>query len=62
MTRNEMRALRESVGLTQAALAALVGVHPVSVAKWECGMRKISTPHARFVRMLCERTKSENRK
>ncbi len=28
-------ALRRSLGLTQADLAALVGVHPMTVSKWE---------------------------
>lgn len=28
--------MRESLGLTQSQLAQLLGVHPLTVSKWEC--------------------------
>jgi DNA-binding transcriptional regulator YiaG len=33
------RAIREEAGVSQARLAAALGVHPVTVARWEAGVR-----------------------
>jgi len=35
----EARRLREAAQLSRAELAARVGVHEVTLAKWECGSR-----------------------
>lgn len=37
MTISELRNTRK---MTQQELADLIGVHPVTVARWECGTRK----------------------
>ena len=37
MTPAEMREVREGLGLTQAALAELFGVHIRTVRRWEAG-------------------------
>jgi len=37
---NPIRTLREQVGLSQARLAALLGVSPNTVARWERGERR----------------------
>jgi putative transcriptional regulator len=38
----EVRALRDSLGVSQGIFAALVGVSPAQVAHWEHGIRKPS--------------------
>ena len=37
MTREQIRQLRKKLGLTQAELAQLLGVHAVTVSRWETG-------------------------
>lgn len=44
--------LRTTLGWTQRQLAAHLGVHPVTVARWECGMRRMPEPTARLLRLL----------
>lgn len=39
MTGTEIKAWREARGLTQAQLAELIGVHRVTLARWETGTR-----------------------
>ncbi len=38
MTGSETRAIRDQLGLTQPQLAQLLGVHPLTVSKWERGL------------------------
>mgnify|MGYP001602613640 CR=1 FL=1 len=42
MTPVDLIQWRHAQHLTQRQLAAMLGVHPVTVARWECGMRTIS--------------------
>jgi DNA-binding transcriptional regulator YiaG len=42
MTPADFSATRHSLGLTQAAIAPLLGVSPRTVQDWEIGRRKIS--------------------
>ena len=44
MTSAEVRAVREGLGLNQSQLAQLLGVHPLTVSKWERGLLSPS-PH-----------------
>ena len=44
MTGQELRRRREALGLSQAQLAALVGVHANTVARWERGEVRIPHP------------------
>jgi len=37
MTQAELKALREQLGLSQSQFAQLMGVHPMTVSKWERG-------------------------
>lgn len=49
------RAIREEAGVSQARLAAELGVHPVTVARWELGSRKPSRRHeAAYLAVLDE--------
>ena len=43
-----LRTIRKLLGLTQAMLAAQLGVAPNTVARWERGERSIPEPVARF--------------
>lgn len=38
MENEQIKALRESLGLNQAEFAKLMGVHPMTVSKWERGI------------------------
>jgi DNA-binding transcriptional regulator YiaG len=56
MDADEMKAARARLGLTQAQLAAELGVHAMTVSKWETGQRSIPEPVARLVqRLVAER-------
>ena len=49
MTSQQVIAIRRSLGLTQAQLAQLLGVHPLTVSKWERG---ISSPNPHQAALL----------
>ena len=49
---SELKRIREELGLTQEQLADEVGVHRVTVAKWEAGDRGIPGPVARLVQRI----------
>ncbi len=44
MTSAQLQKLRERLGLSQVQLAQLLGVHPLTVSKWERGVLA-PTPH-----------------
>src|SRR5262249_54751026 len=50
----ELRAIRKRLGLSQAKLAALVGVQSNSLARWERGELGIRESAARLIRLLGE--------
>jgi DNA-binding transcriptional regulator YiaG len=50
----EFKRIRESLALTQAQFAEAIGVHRVTVAKWEAGDRGIPEPVARLVTRIQE--------
>lgn len=54
MEGSALRRLRMRAGLTQAALAAKLGVAPNSVARWERDERTIAEPMTRLIRMMLE--------
>jgi DNA-binding transcriptional regulator YiaG len=41
MTKKELTTWRESLGLTQGELATMLGVHIITVNRWENGAREI---------------------
>ena len=57
MTGQELKALRQQMGLTQKELAKKLGVPWNTVARWEVGMRKIFEPVARLVHYLAKEVK-----
>lgn len=62
MTGPELRRLRRQLGLTQRALAALVGVTRNTIARQERGALGIGEPLARLVRLLAQTASRKERK
>jgi transcriptional regulator with XRE-family HTH domain len=58
----ELRRLRRLVGLTQRELAALVPVHRVTLARWECGSRQISAAADARLRAVFEDLRQADRR
>jgi DNA-binding transcriptional regulator YiaG len=44
--------LRRKLALTQAELAKELGVHPLTVARWEWGKVRVTKPMARLLDMI----------
>jgi DNA-binding transcriptional regulator YiaG len=51
MTGAEVKRLRESLGLTQTALAEQLGVHVMTVSRWERDFVPIPPPAARLLEL-----------
>jgi transcriptional regulator with XRE-family HTH domain len=60
MTREELKALRATLGLTQEDLAEKVGVARNTINRWEMGIRHIPEPVARLVQYLAKEVKTES--
>jgi len=58
---SELRRLRMRAGLTQAALAAKLGVASNSVARWERSERTIAEPMVRLIRMTINPAKPKRK-
>jgi DNA-binding transcriptional regulator YiaG len=52
MTGEEMRRIREDMGVTQEELGRLLGAHNVSISNWERGVWPITEKTARFLRRI----------
>lgn len=50
--REELRAIREYLGLTQARFGWLLGVEQNSIMRYERGFRKVPEPTIRLARQL----------
>lgn len=48
----ELATIRQSLSLTQRALAAEIGVTPAAVGRWERNTRPIPTPIAALLRLI----------
>lgn len=59
MTSEEFKRQREAAGLTQAQLAGMIGVHPVTIARWETEMRRIPEMAARLLTLIVEQKRTE---
>ncbi len=59
MTGQELKTLRQQMGLTQKELAEKLGVPWNTVARWEVGMRRIFEPVARLVQYLAKEVRAE---
>jgi DNA-binding transcriptional regulator YiaG len=58
MTGAELKECRERLDLTQEQLAHEIGVHVMTVSRWERGTRKIQTPVEKLVREILRREKA----
>jgi DNA-binding transcriptional regulator YiaG len=54
VTPDTVRKLRKRLGLTQSSFAALLGVHKITVAKWESGMKGMSATTERLLRIIAQ--------
>jgi DNA-binding transcriptional regulator YiaG len=52
MSGDEFRRHRTRLGLTQEALATRIGVHPITISKWERSVVDVREPVAQLVRLL----------
>jgi transcriptional regulator with XRE-family HTH domain len=55
MNRRAFKRRRTELGYTQAALAKQLGVHPMTVSKWETGAQPIPEPVARLLAHVASR-------
>lgn len=55
MNKNQILRLRKSLGITQAQLAALVGVQHSAVSHWEAGTRTPSKPLVMLLRGIAQK-------
>jgi DNA-binding transcriptional regulator YiaG len=63
VTSDEFKRMREAAGLTQEKLAERLGVHRVTIARWETGERRIPEMAARLLARIRddERAKRKGR-
>jgi DNA-binding transcriptional regulator YiaG len=54
VTAKELKAVRQSLGLTQQGLADVLHVSRVTVARWEIGERGVSGPVALLLQRLLQ--------
>lgn len=52
MTAVEVKRIRTKLGLTLAQLAERIGVHRVTVRKWEAGLQNVGAAHAKLLRLM----------
>lgn len=57
MTPDDVFRLRTQCRMTQAAFGQLIGVTVTTVARWEGGTTKVSTPYSVYIRMLVDEYK-----
>ena len=62
VTGAQVKRVREAMGLTQYEFAKRLGVHPVTVAKWETGAQGIRGPAVRLMALLAEGATTANPK
>jgi transcriptional regulator with XRE-family HTH domain len=56
MTATQLQRLRKRLGWSQERLAEALGVHPMTVSKWERGAQPIPKMAATAIRCLAEHT------
>jgi len=61
MKPEELKVIRERLGLSQAALAEMIGVARETVARWETGTRRITEPAARLIGRIAAEKKSKKK-
>ncbi len=61
MIGSEVRRLREALGLTQAELAEELGVHPITISRWERDKARVPSAAARLLTILVKAKSSKRR-
>jgi transcriptional regulator with XRE-family HTH domain len=62
VTGAQVKRVRQAMGLTQYEFANRLGVHPVTVAKWETDAQGIRGPAVRLMALLAEGATTANPK
>lgn len=55
-----VRAAREILGTNQAVAAQLIGVHAVTLSRWECGVLAIPHWHLALLEVLADRVRRKD--
>jgi DNA-binding transcriptional regulator YiaG len=61
MTGAEVKRLRESLGLRQKDLAERLGVHPMTVSRWERDFVSIPGPAAKLLQLWAAENRARKR-
>ncbi len=61
VTPDQLKRIRARLKMTQAQLAATLGVRTETVGRWEIGSRRISEPTARLVKRIAEEVPKRKR-
>lgn len=61
MTGSEVRRYRRTLGLKQTELADKLGVHPITVSRWERDVVGIPEPTARLLVLLVQMERRETK-
>ncbi len=61
VTGDEVHRIRKRLGLKQTELAARVGVHPITVSRWERERVRVPEPTAKLLRLLATMNPKGNR-
>ena len=48
----DVKKIRAKLKLTTAQLAEQIGVHVVTVRKWEAGLQRVGAAHAKLLRLM----------
>jgi transcriptional regulator with XRE-family HTH domain len=59
---SDLKQLRRRMGLTQGQLGELIGVHLVSISRWETGTVPIPKTIALLMRLLVKDARRQSRK
>ncbi len=62
MNANEIKRARRRLSLSQVELAEKLGVHPMTVSRWERGVVAMPEPTARLLALLVDMTGKPTRK
>ena len=52
MTRDEVKAIRKKLGLTQEQMAVAMGVRLRTISRWETGVHAVPSTAARLMRLM----------
>jgi DNA-binding transcriptional regulator YiaG len=61
VTGTEFRKQRERLGMTQVQLAEQLGVHPITLSRWERDQVRVPGPVVRLLALLSPRKPKERR-